>query len=245
MKCPKCGYNSFEFLDICKKCNSDLTAFKQTHGIRAIVIPPAAITASPPPPPAATATARPAEDANAGFTWEMPGQTAPAKPGDDIFSDLDLGLNQPAAAAQPVPPAALGPAAAQAATGSATKEATPAFDDFSFDDEPPRPAGSEEPPASDDAFAALLETAAGTPGNGGTAVQEESAWDFGSGEVEEKSSPESSSGPSDEFDLASFSWGEEETPAAPPEQAKKQPQELSTGEFDALFGAAEETTRQR
>lgn len=242
MKCPKCGYNSFEFLDICKKCNSDLTAFKQTHGIRAIVIPPAAITA-PPPPAAAAATARSAEDANTGFTWEMPGQTAPVKQGDDIFSDLDLGLSQPAAAAPPIPPPAFGPAANQPVTGSA-KGVAPAFDDFSFDDEP-RPAGSEGPPAGDDAFAALLETAAGTPDKGETAVREETAWDFGSGDIEEKSAPTTGSGPADEFDLASFSWGEEETPTAPTEQAKKQPQELSSGEFDSFFGDAEETTRQR
>ncbi len=37
MKCPKCGYNSFEFLDACKKCNNDLSAFKESHGIRAII----------------------------------------------------------------------------------------------------------------------------------------------------------------------------------------------------------------
>ena len=41
MKCPKCGYNSFEYLDACKKCNSDLAAYKQTHGIQPIVLPSA------------------------------------------------------------------------------------------------------------------------------------------------------------------------------------------------------------
>lgn len=39
MKCPKCGYNSFEFYDSCKKCASDLTGYKQTHGLKAIVLP--------------------------------------------------------------------------------------------------------------------------------------------------------------------------------------------------------------
>jgi hypothetical protein len=39
MKCPKCGYNSFESLDICKKCSGDLSSFKQTHGITAIIMP--------------------------------------------------------------------------------------------------------------------------------------------------------------------------------------------------------------
>lgn len=37
MKCPKCGFNSFEFLDNCKKCGSDLVHFKKNHGIDPIV----------------------------------------------------------------------------------------------------------------------------------------------------------------------------------------------------------------
>lgn len=40
MKCPKCGYNSFETYDACKKCGSDLVAFKQSLGIRPILYPP-------------------------------------------------------------------------------------------------------------------------------------------------------------------------------------------------------------
>lgn len=39
MKCPKCGYNSFEYLDNCKKCNHELSGFKASHGIRAVVLP--------------------------------------------------------------------------------------------------------------------------------------------------------------------------------------------------------------
>ncbi|OGT99595.1 MAG: hypothetical protein A2X80_00720 [Geobacteraceae bacterium GWB2_52_12] len=39
MKCPKCGYNSFEYYDSCKKCFNDLTSFKQTHSIAPIVLP--------------------------------------------------------------------------------------------------------------------------------------------------------------------------------------------------------------
>ncbi len=38
MKCPKCGYNSFEFMDTCKKCNGDLVAFKQSCGIRSMFL---------------------------------------------------------------------------------------------------------------------------------------------------------------------------------------------------------------
>ena len=39
MKCPKCGYNSFEYYDICKKCSSDLTGYKQTHSISSMLLP--------------------------------------------------------------------------------------------------------------------------------------------------------------------------------------------------------------
>lgn len=39
MKCPKCGYNSFEFHDSCKRCSSDLSGYKQTYGITPIVLP--------------------------------------------------------------------------------------------------------------------------------------------------------------------------------------------------------------
>jgi hypothetical protein len=39
MKCPKCGFNSFEHLSNCKRCNTDLTAFKQSFGIQAVILP--------------------------------------------------------------------------------------------------------------------------------------------------------------------------------------------------------------
>lgn len=39
MKCPKCGFNSFEFYDSCKKCSKDLTGYKQTYSISSLVLP--------------------------------------------------------------------------------------------------------------------------------------------------------------------------------------------------------------
>ncbi|ALC17873.1 putative membrane protein YckC, RDD family [Desulfuromonas soudanensis] len=33
MKCPECGYNSFDHLESCKKCGVDLTHFKAEHGL--------------------------------------------------------------------------------------------------------------------------------------------------------------------------------------------------------------------
>ncbi|MDD2366459.1 MAG: hypothetical protein PHN84_09875 [Desulfuromonadaceae bacterium] len=39
MKCPKCGFNSFEYYDSCKKCSADLTGYKQTYSIASVVLP--------------------------------------------------------------------------------------------------------------------------------------------------------------------------------------------------------------
>ncbi len=39
MRCPKCGYNSFDHLDSCKKCGKDLVEFKQSYGIKSILFP--------------------------------------------------------------------------------------------------------------------------------------------------------------------------------------------------------------
>lgn len=38
MKCPKCGYNSFDHLDNCKKCHIDLTEHKARFGIRSVLL---------------------------------------------------------------------------------------------------------------------------------------------------------------------------------------------------------------
>jgi len=40
MKCPKCGYTSFESYDSCRKCSADLTEFKQTYGLTPVILPP-------------------------------------------------------------------------------------------------------------------------------------------------------------------------------------------------------------
>ncbi len=39
MRCPKCGYNSFDHLDSCKKCGKDLLEFKQKFGIKSVLFP--------------------------------------------------------------------------------------------------------------------------------------------------------------------------------------------------------------
>jgi uncharacterized RDD family membrane protein YckC len=39
MKCPKCSYTSFDYLESCKKCGKDLTEFKQRFGITSVLFP--------------------------------------------------------------------------------------------------------------------------------------------------------------------------------------------------------------
>ena len=39
MKCPKCGYHSFDHLDSCKKCSTDLTEHKAKFNLRGFFSP--------------------------------------------------------------------------------------------------------------------------------------------------------------------------------------------------------------
>lgn len=39
MRCPKCGYTSFDHLNTCKKCGKDLNEFKHKYGIRSVLVP--------------------------------------------------------------------------------------------------------------------------------------------------------------------------------------------------------------
>lgn len=51
MKCPKCGYHSFDHLDSCKKCNIDLVEHKAKFNLRGFFSPgqAAAVEAAPEP----------------------------------------------------------------------------------------------------------------------------------------------------------------------------------------------------
>jgi hypothetical protein len=50
MKCPKCGYHSFESLDNCKKCSHDLKDHKAKFHLRGLTLPGTALTAEPATP---------------------------------------------------------------------------------------------------------------------------------------------------------------------------------------------------
>jgi hypothetical protein len=135
MKCPKCGYNSFECFTTCKKCSQNLTEFKDKLGLRPIVLQTetrSAMVAAMAAEAALGETAQqPVEQPSDMFSFDIPDDKTPAATSkttaaDDFFNFTD----QPAA--------------------------TPSggFGDFSFED------GQEikKPATMDDAFASLLES---------------------------------------------------------------------------------------
>src|SRR5512133_4004050 len=90
MKCPKCGYNSFEFHDSCKKCNNDLTGYKETYGINPIVLPAEARTSMAAALMAETALNEPAPVASVEegdmFSFDLPAEEAAPSIPDDPFN---------------------------------------------------------------------------------------------------------------------------------------------------------------
>ena len=61
MKCPKCGYHSFESLDNCKKCNHGLKDHKAKFHLRGLTLPGTALTAETATPSVAGETEKVAE----------------------------------------------------------------------------------------------------------------------------------------------------------------------------------------
>ena len=49
MKCPKCGYHSFDHLDSCKKCNNDLVEHKAKFNLSGFFSPGQAAVTAPEP----------------------------------------------------------------------------------------------------------------------------------------------------------------------------------------------------
>lgn len=172
MKCPKCGYNSFEYLDNCKKCNSDLSGFKASHSIRAVVLPfrPLNPVAAPPEegaPLPQTATAAETDDET--FSWhaesaepspsgggEFPLAFGQAEPEAEPFSfDLDLPVAEQEEPERELALEDLGgeeglsleetyAGAEQMKEEAAQPEESP-FNDFSFDDLYKQESAQEEP----------------------------------------------------------------------------------------------------
>lgn len=85
MKCPKCGFTSFDFLENCKKCGNDLQEHKSRFGLRSLIYPGVTPTAPSPgvaPDEAAADLATPADSTDFGFDFmseESPETTAAAE----------------------------------------------------------------------------------------------------------------------------------------------------------------------
>jgi len=131
MKCPKCGFNSFEFLDACKKCGSSFDSFKKLYRINPVMFhsrsgvcaasggesPLSSLSpeaAEPVPSPVNTGQEKsprdvpeersPAtrqEEPFAGFSFQLP-ESTPDEPGDLAFSGFSFQDEPAAPAASPV-----------------------------------------------------------------------------------------------------------------------------------------------
>jgi predicted nucleic acid-binding Zn-ribbon protein len=180
MKCPKCGFNSFEYYDSCKKCSSDLTGYKQTYSITSMVLPfeakeklaadfrSAESTADQvsdtveahddifsfdlPDEPSST----PAHHNDNPFNFDEPSPnvnpSSSAKSEDDVFADLLESTSQ--AEDSPFAAAKVGsaPAPAPAAKVADSSSGPGEFDleSFSWDDTPVEAAATDSKEVADD-----------------------------------------------------------------------------------------------
>ena len=231
MKCPKCGYNSFEFHDSCKKCNHDLTSFKETQGIRPVFLQVPSETAAGPGKEAAddfllapSATAADEDLFNGDFTPAA--DTAPS--GSDF--DMDFGTSEENGATD----FSFAPASEPESTPQVEE---PAFGDFSFDE----PVSAPDQPAApaqgfvDDSFADLLDNSSG--GDSAAPVAESAAdgfMDFGNVGEEEPVTEPPAGGGGIEMDF----FFQEDEPAEKIEPKKLPPEDpgQASDNLDFLFG---------
>jgi len=180
MKCPKCGYNSFEFHDACKKCAHDLTGYKNSHGLKPIVLPheTRAIMAEKLMAGKAVEAPAPVADEPADmFSFDIPDAAPIEEPGaflkDDPFSfdddtpapspagaDFPFGKDQMSAQAKAEEDAFADLLESTAHTtiaepsvphaGETSPQAGSELGDFSWDDTPEPAPGETAKPAKDD-----------------------------------------------------------------------------------------------
>ena len=231
MKCPKCGYNSFEFHDICKKCNNDLTSFKETQGIRPVFLQATSVAAAVSAEEAADDFVL-APSATSGDEQLFNGDFAPAE--DTAPSGSDFGMDF----AKVQETGSMDFSFASAAEPAAAPQAEePDFGDFSFDEPVSAPVQPAAPAQGfvDDSFADLLEDSAG--GGSAAPVAEPASdgfMDFGNvGEEEPVAEPPAGV---DGFETDFFF--QEDEPAGK-DEPKKLPTEdpgHAPGNLDFLFG---------
>ena len=175
MKCPKCGFNSFEYYDNCKKCSTDLTGYKLTYSISSLVLPqevkatlaaelrsdkknadeemPAApevhddIFSFDLPNDSAHSSSQPAENPFDFNEPELAADQASSRVlADDIFGDLLESTPQTEVPSFTAQVSVVTEPAAPSSSGTGELD----FDSFSWDDTPDAPATSEDDNTVDD-----------------------------------------------------------------------------------------------
>lgn len=176
MKCPKCGFNSFEYYDSCSKCSGDLAGYKQTYSITSMVFPQevkeklasefcSAESSS-------DEVSEVAETHSDIFSFDLPddssaasishnddpfnfdepapemGNSANVTSDDDIFADLLETTSQTEASPFGAPSAAAVPEPAKVPDASSGPGEFN-LDNFSWDDAPATPEAESVPPADD------------------------------------------------------------------------------------------------
>ena len=102
MKCPKCGYHSFDHLDSCKKCGQGLVEHKEKFKLRGFIAPGQSAMAEPEPEPVTDENYEeedvPADgpvDFGFDFLDEVPRVGEPAKEIPLGKDDSAVSINQP------------------------------------------------------------------------------------------------------------------------------------------------------
>lgn len=239
MKCPKCGYNSFETLDSCKKCNQDLTAFKESRGIRPIFLqglsrkavePPQGGGADVAPPVAVAATA-------GGELFKQDFVAAE----DSAPSGGDFGLNFGTVGEDDAGSFSFATDTEQEATPEA---AEPAFGDFSFEDTPVVQEQAAAPAQKfvDDSFADLLETSGAGEEPASLAAEPATDGFAGFGDVGgEEPAPEPPAAEGG-FEMDFFFQEDEDAAKEEPKKQATEDAGLAPDTFDSLFGELPDDT---
>lgn len=102
MRCPKCGYHSFDFLENCKKCGQGLAEHKSRFKLQGFIAPASIITSTQAPTTDQTApsqtTSLPEDDRiDFGFDFleQEEEEPVPSRPKTDEYESFELSLDQP------------------------------------------------------------------------------------------------------------------------------------------------------
>ncbi|MFZ3209224.1 MAG: hypothetical protein WA140_10375 [Geobacteraceae bacterium] len=138
MKCPKCGYNSFEFLDNCKKCGGDLGTFKKSFGLRGLAFslkptPSADVATSIVPRPESDARTKQLTEAAPVdiLDWPPVEPTPPLRETGASPPGFDLGLTELQGARESTSPFGDDPLDA---AGESSEGGGEGYGDFSFEE---------------------------------------------------------------------------------------------------------------